>query len=181
MPPWLTRGLVLAVVIAAGAVIVARLTVAMPGNEVLTWIGVALLGGVSLMWGSIDGWLRRPDPMVTWLGAGVFAGVAGAVLYIIGRSVFVDESGTHDLGVQLTSGAAFLALLVIVPAGLGLLVGSQLDTPAKTPAPAAEVAEPEKPAKPSPTARKTAPRGSAAAAQARRRAKHRAATRSKPE
>jgi hypothetical protein len=45
------------------------------------------------------------------------------VLGVIGRSVFVDQTGVSELGSALTGGAAFTALLVFVPAGIGLLAG----------------------------------------------------------
>jgi hypothetical protein len=35
----------------------------------------------------------------------------------------------NELGPALTGGAAFTALLVLIPAGLGLLVGGKLEAP----------------------------------------------------
>jgi hypothetical protein len=55
-------------------------------------------------------------------------------LYVIGRAIFVDSAGTSELWPALTGGAAFTALLVLVPAGLGLLVGARIH-PARTPSP----------------------------------------------
>lgn len=179
MPAWLTRALVMAVLHAAGAVIVAELKLAGPTNPAIaTWIAFALLIGVSLLWASIDGWLRRPEPVQTWLIAAVVGGLVSGVLNVIGRALFVDQTGASALGVQLTSGAAFTALLIAVPALLGVFVGSRLDPPDRRPAddaadePAAAKAdakteaEPEKP-------RPRATRESSARARDRR-ARHRA-------
>lgn len=171
MPAWLTRALVMAVLHAAGAVIVAELKLAGPTNPAIaTWIAFALLIGVSLLWASIDGWLRRPEPVQTWLIAAVVGGLVAGVLNVIGRALFVDQTGASALGVQLTSGAAFTALLIAVPALLGVFVGSRLDPPDRRPADeptaAKTEAEPEKP-------RPRATRESSARARDRR-ARHRA-------
>jgi hypothetical protein len=40
--------------------------------------------------------------------------------------VFVDQPGVSALGGALTGGAAFSALLVLIPAGLGLFVGGRI-------------------------------------------------------
>lgn len=136
MPAWLTRGLVLAVVHAAGAVTVAKVAVFSPTNKVvLVSIVFALLIGVALAWGSIDGWLRREDSARNWVIAAIVAGPVAGVLYVIGRALFVDQTGASELGVQVTSGAAFVALLVLVPAAVGIFVGSRLEPPKIKPQP----------------------------------------------
>lgn len=136
MPAWLTRGLVLAVVHAAGAVTVAKVAVFNPTNKVvLVSIVFALLIGVALAWGSIDGWLRREDSARNWVIAAIVAGPVAGVLYVIGRALFVDQTGASELGVQVTSGAAFVALLVLVPAAVGIFVGSRLEPPKIKPQP----------------------------------------------
>ena len=55
------------------------------------------------------------------------------ILYVIGRAVFVDQTSASDLGGALTGGAAFSALLVLVPAGLGLFVGGRIGHAAQPP------------------------------------------------
>jgi hypothetical protein len=45
------------------------------------------------------------------------------VLGVVGKSIFVDQSGVPDLGAAITGGAAFTALLVLVPAGVGMVAG----------------------------------------------------------
>lgn len=147
MPGWAIRGLVLAVVHAAGAVVVAKLTVFYPADTTVPiWITFAVLLGVSLAWGSVDGWLRKPDPWKTWLIAALLAGPVAGILQVLGRALFVDQSGATELGVQLTSGAAFTALLVLVPAVVGLLVGSLLEPPTPATAPPAPDADDDDPA-----------------------------------
>jgi uncharacterized integral membrane protein len=132
MPPWLTRGLVLAAIHASAAVAMAWFAVRQPTDRtILTSIVFALLIGVALAWSSIDGWLRKPDRAKDWLIAAVIAGPTAGLLNVIGRAILVDQTGVQDLGGQLTSGAAFTALLVLVPALLGLLGGGRLDPPAR--------------------------------------------------
>lgn len=166
MPAWLTRALVLAVLHATGAVILAELKLAATGDpSILTWIAFALLMGVSLLWASIDGWLRKPEPMLTWMIAAVVGGLLSGVLNVLGRGLFVDQTGVSELGVQLTSGAAFTALLIFIPAVVGVLVGSRLEPPR-------DAREPDAPV-PKPSSRKPAARSSPEARA--RRARHRAA------
>lgn len=170
MPAWLTRGLVLAVLHAAASVIHAKLLTGQSADRtLLTWVVIALLVGVALMWGSIDGWRRAEQPMLTWLIAGLVAGPLGGVLNVIGRALFVDQTGVSDLWPQVSTGAAFTALLVIVPAGVGLLVGARLEPP-----PGAVAETPAEPPTPAPRPVRPARRSSEAAR--RRRARHRAAT-----
>lgn len=167
MPAWLSRALVLAVLHGAGAVVLAQLKLSGVGSPtVLTWIIFALLIGVSLLWGSIDGWQRLQQPAQTWFVAGIVGGLVSGVLNVAGRALFVDQTGASALGVQLTSGAAFTALLIIVPAVLGVLVGSRLDAPPRAEPPAES---PEPPA-PLPDARRSSEKARA------RRARHRAMT-----
>lgn len=154
MPGWLLRGLVLAVVHATAYVVAAKLIIfRVVEQAVAISMVIALLIGVALAWSSVDGWLRRDDRGRSWVLGALVAGPLTSILYVIGRSVFVDQTGVADLGVQLTSGAAFTALLVLVPAGLGLFVGSRLEPPvdptAKQPAAEAETeADADAPAAP---------------------------------
>ncbi|GHF38591.1 hypothetical protein FNH07_08425 [Amycolatopsis bartoniae] len=90
---------------------------------------IALLVGAAALWSAVDAWLRREDAGRTWLIASLVAGLGSGVLYVIGRGIFVDQAGTAELQPALTGGAAFTALLVLVPAGLGLLAGGRLTRP----------------------------------------------------
>ncbi|WP_425548658.1 B-4DMT family transporter [Amycolatopsis ultiminotia] len=129
---WLTRGLVMAVVHAVAMTLLAKWSVFHPtGQTVQTSLTLAVLVGVVALWSAVDGWLGKPDRGRAWFIAALVAGVVSGVLYVIGRALFVDETGTSELGAALTGGAAFTALLVLVPAGLGLFVGSRIRRPAR--------------------------------------------------
>lgn len=154
MRPWLTRGLGLALLHAFADTALAKASVYDPtGLLTVKIVVIALLVGAAALWSAIDAWLGREDLGRTWVIASLFVGLASGVLYVIGRGIFVDQSGTEELWPALTGGAAFTALLVMVPAGLGMLVGARLNRPEATP-----VEE-----KPSPTPRhrrpSSAPRG----------------------
>ncbi|MFF4600492.1 B-4DMT family transporter [Amycolatopsis sp. NPDC001319] len=137
---WLTRGLVMAVVHAAAMTLLAKWSVFHPTDQtVITSVTLAVLVGVAALWSAIDGWRGKPDRGRAWFIASLVAGVFSGILYVIGRAVFVDQTGTSELGAALTGGAAFSALLVLVPAGLGLFVGSRV----RRPAPVDEEPEPE--------------------------------------
>ncbi|MGW4486040.1 B-4DMT family transporter [Amycolatopsis sp. NPDC004368] len=127
---WLTRGLVMAVVHAAALTLLAKWSVFHPtGQTVITSVTLAVLVGVAALWSAIDGWRGKPDRGRAWFIASLVAGVVSGILYVIGRAAFVDQTGTSELGAALTGGAAFSALLVLVPAGLGLFVGSRVRRP----------------------------------------------------
>ncbi len=81
------------------------------------------LVGVAAVWGAVDRWRGVEDAGRAWLAAALVAGWGAAVLAVAGKSVFVDQTGVADLGGALTGGAAFTALLVLVPAAIGLAAG----------------------------------------------------------
>lgn len=99
---------------------------------------IALLVGAAALWSAIDGLLHREDLGRTWLIAAIVSGPVSGILYVIGRAIFVDQSGTSELWPALTGGAAFTALLVLVPAGLGMIVGPRLRPARPEPVEAAE-------------------------------------------
>jgi hypothetical protein len=90
---------------------------------------LALLVGAAAVWSAVEAWLRVPDGGRTWLLAALVAGPVAGLLQVVGRAVLVDRTGVDALGSALTSGAAFTALLVLIPAGFGLLVGSRMRPP----------------------------------------------------
>ena len=127
---WLLRGGVLAVAHAAADTVVAQTRISDPGALTTTRaVVLALLVGLAAVWAAVDGWLRVTDRGKAWLYGSLFAGIAAAVLSAIAKTVFVGQAGTNDLGAALTGGAAFTALLILLPAGLGLGVGKLLDPP----------------------------------------------------
>lgn len=149
MRAWVVRGLVLALVHAA--VQTGEAWVRAGNPEAVSWLRPAALGvlvAVAVVWGGIDSWrsgltagadegdgLERPRYGMVWFKAALVAGPVGGVLGVIGQGVFVDDTGVEALPVAITGGAAFIALLVLVPAGVGLLIG-HLVTPAAGSAPA---------------------------------------------
>ncbi|OLT43623.1 hypothetical protein BJF85_21850 [Saccharomonospora sp. CUA-673] len=115
---------------ATAAVALAKIAVVQPGDTTFARAAaLALLVGSAALWASLDGWMRRPDGGRTWFITGLAAGPLSGLLSVIGRAVFVDNTSTSELGPALTSGAAFTALLIILPAGLGLFVGGRLPRP----------------------------------------------------
>lgn len=128
MRTWLVRGSVFAVLNAVAQTGLAAVTVY--HADTLTWLRPLTLGvlaGAGVLWGAVDAWFRRLDRGINWVKAAVLAGLLAGVLAVIGRAAFVDETGTWALQDALTGGAAFTALLVLIPAGLGLLLGLLLE------------------------------------------------------
>nr|WP_176662557.1 B-4DMT family transporter [Saccharomonospora azurea] len=129
MPSWIPRGLGMALLHAAAAVATAKFAVFQPTDRTfVTVIALALLVGTVALWSAIDAWTGRADAGRTWFITALVAGVGAGVLTVVGRAVLVDRTGVSALASALTGGAAFTALLVLVPAGLGLLVGGRLGT-----------------------------------------------------
>jgi hypothetical protein len=130
MQPWLVRGVAMAVVYAAAETVLAEIQVDHPtGGSVLDPVLLALLVGVSGLWAGVDGWLRRPRRGMNWFYAGLIGGLLAGVLSVIARGVFVDQTGVWALAPALTGDAAFIALLIMLPAGLGIAVGGRLRPP----------------------------------------------------
>ncbi|WP_449301429.1 hypothetical protein [Prauserella oleivorans] len=112
---------------AAATVALAKIAVFQPGEtSLMTAVALALLVGAAALWSAVDAWLRLRDAGRTWFIAALVTGPVAGVLSVLGRSVFVDQTGLSELGPALTGGAAFTALLVLLPAGLGLVVGGRL-------------------------------------------------------
>ncbi|MGP4053257.1 B-4DMT family transporter [Mycobacterium sp. 4D054] len=135
MSKWLLRGLVFAALMVIvrllqGALINAWETKAGLISAVL----VAAYAIVVLVWGYADGRndaRRNPDPdrradlAMTWLLAGLFAGVvSGAVAWFIG--LFYKTLYVEGLINELTTFAAFTALLVFLSAIIGVSLGRWL-------------------------------------------------------
>ncbi|MBX7434017.1 B-4DMT family transporter [Mycobacterium sp. Y57] len=135
MSKWLLRGLVF-----AALMVILRLV---QGAMINAWetkagmISIILVSGyavVALIWGYADGRSdarRNPDPdrredlAMTWLLAGLFAGVVGgAVAWFIG--LFYNNLYVEGLVSELTTFAAFTALLVFISAIIGTAVGHWL-------------------------------------------------------
>ncbi|HEY0500693.1 MAG TPA: B-4DMT family transporter [Kutzneria sp.] len=146
MRVWLVRGLVLAVVHAA--VQTAEAWVRAGDPTAIGWLRPTALGvlvGVAVVWAGIDGWRGHEGRGMAWFKAALVAGPVGGVLGVLGQGLFVDDTGAEALPVAITGGAAFIALLVLVPAGVGLLIGHLTARPA-TPAADSAPATPPRPA-----------------------------------
>ncbi|MCT7659723.1 B-4DMT family transporter [Mycobacterium deserti] len=135
MSKWLLRGLVFAALMVIlrllqGALINAAETKA----GLISVVLVAIYGVLVFIWGLIDGRAdaranqdpdRRGDLAMTWLLAGLFAGlVSGAVAWLI--HLFYDSLYVEGLINELTTFAAFTALLVFLVATLGVAIGRWL-------------------------------------------------------
>jgi hypothetical protein len=124
MRTWLLRGAALAVVHAVAETVRADFGVHHPTSRTLfEALLLGVLVGVAAVWGAVDHWRGLADAGRTWLIASLVAGWGAAVLGVIGKSIFVDQTGVAELGGALTGGAAFTALLVLAPAAIGLLAG----------------------------------------------------------
>ena len=143
---WLLRGGVLAVVHAAAETARADFGVTHPTSRTLfEAIMLGVLVGVAAVWGAVDTWRDVPERGRVWLIACLIAGWGAAILGVVGKSIFVDQTGVADLGGALTGGAAFTALLVLVPACIGFLAGRWIRAPGARPSPAtAEEDEPQR-------------------------------------
>jgi hypothetical protein len=134
MRPWLLRGLGMGLLHAVADTALAKESVYVPTGLLTTQIVViALLVGAAALWSAIDAWLRRDELGRTWLIAALVAGPVSGVLYVIGRAAFVDQTGVSELWPALTGGAAVTALLVLIPAGLGMVAGHRLTAPHRDP------------------------------------------------
>jgi hypothetical protein len=127
MSAWVIRGLGMAVLHGVALTLLAKYAVYHPTDQTLvTSLALAVLVGAAALWSALDAWREVPDRGRAWFIAALVAGVVSGILYVIGRAVFVDQTGVSELGGALTGGAAFSALLVLIPAGLGLFVGGRI-------------------------------------------------------
>ncbi len=132
MSNWLLRGLVFAALMVIVRLLQGALINAWETRAGLISIILVLFFAVAVfVWGLIDGRAdaranpdpdRRGDLAMTWLLAGLFAGiVSGAVAWFI--SLFYKTLYVEGLINELTTFAAFTALLVFLVALLGVTIG----------------------------------------------------------
>ena len=135
MSKWLVRGLVF-----AALMVVVRLIQGVLINAFDAWALtisvtlVVLFAIAALIWGLSDGRAdaranpdpdRRGDLAMTWLLAGLFAGVvSGLVSWFI--SLFYDNLYAESVLNEVTTFAAFTALVVFVAALAGVAIGRYL-------------------------------------------------------
>jgi hypothetical protein len=132
MTKWLLRALAFAAAMVVLRVIQGVLINAFESQSGLISVVLLLLFVAAvLLWGVLDGRAdaranpdpdRRRDLATTWLVAGLVAGVIGGVVAWV-VSLFDKAIYVGTLINELTTFAAFTALLVFVPAMLGAMVG----------------------------------------------------------
>jgi len=98
----------------------------------LRFTAIAVLVAVVLVWAGLDA-VRddpadesRPDLMVRWSATALLVGPLAGLFGWALQSWLVDASGAERLGVELTGGAAFTVLLVLVPGVLGVALGRRI-------------------------------------------------------
>lgn len=100
--------------------------------NLLRYGSLVVLVLAALLWAGLDAVRedredsRRDDLGARWLKTalvvGPLAGLAGWTV----QGLLIDASGNEQLLVELTGGAAFTALLVLLPAALGLFAGGRV-------------------------------------------------------
>lgn len=135
MSNWLPRGLVFAALMVVIRLIQGVLVNAFEAQAGLISSLLVLLFVIAvLIWGYVDGRAdatatpdpdRRKDLAMTWLGAGLLAGViSGALAWLI--SLFDKDLYVGGLLNELTTFAAFTALLVFVAAVGAVAIGRRI-------------------------------------------------------
>ncbi|HUQ58247.1 B-4DMT family transporter [Lentzea sp.] len=126
MRPWFVRALWMGLLHGAVQTGVAAVGVRSPEATSVRPIAIGLLVAAAVIWGAVDRLRDLPSPGMQWFIAALIAGPFAGALGVIGSALLVDQTGQEALWVALTGGAAFTALLVLAPAGLGLLLGGFL-------------------------------------------------------
>ena len=132
MKSWQIRGLVFAAVMVVVRLIQGTLINAFQAQAGLISLVLVVLFIVGpLLWGLLDGRAdaranpdpdRRRDLAMTWLLASLVAGtLSGAVCWILG--LFYNGLYTGGLVNEVTTFASFTALLVFIPASIGVALG----------------------------------------------------------
>ena len=133
MGKWLSRGIVFAALMVVVRLVQGALINQFETKALLISVTlVAVYGILAFIWGLIDGRDdartnpdpdRRDDLAMTWLLAGLIAGLlSGAVSWAISL-VYQSVGNVSGLMNELTTFAAFTALLVFLPAILGVAIG----------------------------------------------------------
>ena len=116
----------MAFVLAGADVGLAAVAVHISSLNVIRSVVLGVVAAVAAVWAALDGRRGLDDRSRIWVLSALVAGFASGVLRVVGKAVFVDETGVGALGSALTGDAAFGALVVLVPAGIGLLVGGRI-------------------------------------------------------
>lgn len=125
MSPWFVRALWMGLLHGAVQTGVAAVAVRSPEASSVRPIALGLLVAAGLLWGAVDALRGLAGRGMQWFVAALIAGPFAGALGVIGSSLLVDRTGQEALWVALTGGAAFTALLVLVPASAGMLIGGR--------------------------------------------------------
>lgn len=126
MRPWFVRALWMGLLHGAVQTGVAAVGVHTPEATSIRPIAIGLLVVAAVLWGAVDTVRELPGRGMQWFIAALIAGPFAGALGVIGSALLVDQTGQEALWVALTGGAAFTALLILAPAGLGMLLGNFL-------------------------------------------------------
>ncbi|SEQ37439.1 B-4DMT family transporter [Lentzea albida] len=126
MAAWFVRALWMGLLHGAVQTGVAAVGVRSPEATSVRPIALVLLVVAAVLWGAVDALRDLDGRGMQWFVASLVAGPFAGALGVIGAALLVDQTGQEALWVALTGGAAFTALLVLAPAGLGMLLGSFL-------------------------------------------------------
>ena len=126
MRPWFARAVWMGVLHGAVQTGVAAVAVRSPEATAVGPIALGLLIVAAVLWGAVDTLRELPSAGMQWFIAALVAGPFAGALGVIGSALLVDQTGQEALWVALTGGAAFTALLILAPAGLGMLLGGVL-------------------------------------------------------
>lgn len=132
MTTWLPRGLVFAAGMVLLRLVQGTLINTYPTNAGLISLALVVIFGLAaLVWGFLDGSAdarvnpdpdRRRDLAMRWLLAGLVAGVvSGAVVFLISK--VYPHVYAEGIVPEVTTVAAFTALLVFLPAMLSVAIG----------------------------------------------------------
>jgi hypothetical protein len=135
MSKWLTRGVALAALMVVVRLVQSTLIDQFPTKAgLISVILLTVFALIVLIWGYIDGRAdaranvdpdRRQDLAMTWLGAGLLAGwLSGVATWLI--SLLYPPLYNGGLMNEITTFASFTALLVFLPAVVGVALGRWL-------------------------------------------------------
>jgi len=126
MRPWFVRALWMGLLHGAVQTGVSAVAVRSPEATSVGPIAIGLLIAAAVLWGAVDTLRDLPSRGMQWFIAALIAGPFAGALGVIGSALLVDQTGQEALWVALTGGAAFTALLILAPAGVGMLLGGLL-------------------------------------------------------
>lgn len=136
MTAWVLRATALGVLAVALRAVLGLAMVYWPTQG--TWMRLlclVVLIGAAVAWGIRDGRRAKaanlagedePDLTIRWLTAGVVGGIGSGLLAWIVEWIPRFDLGDNGFLFELTAGAAFIVLLIFVPAAIGLGIGRWL-------------------------------------------------------